>query len=116
MAYLIYFEAVKLNWCCTMLGRVDPFFPQRYHELDDQSEQERRAVRAREKEREKRERDLERKAREQADQRECSGHKLCVKCYLWCVCAPSLIKPPSYSHRDPFPNPASCVKQSVLLH
>ncbi|XP_030226632.1 C-Jun-amino-terminal kinase-interacting protein 3 isoform X1 [Gadus morhua] len=41
---------------------------ERYHELDDQSEQERRAMRAREKEREKRERDLERKAREQADQ------------------------------------------------
>ncbi|CAL8247329.1 unnamed protein product [Lota lota] len=41
---------------------------ERYLELDDQSEQERRAVRAREKEREKREREMERKAREQADQ------------------------------------------------
>jgi len=37
-------------------------------ELDDQFEQERRAMRAREKEREKRERELEKKAREQADQ------------------------------------------------
>ena len=42
-------------------------------------------MRAREKEREKRERDLERKAREQADQRECSASKLCVKCSLWYV-------------------------------
>ena len=85
MAYLINLEAVKFKWCCNMLGHVDPVFPQRYHELDDQSEQERRAMRAREKEREKRERDLERKAREQADQREFSGHKLRVKCYLWYV-------------------------------
>ncbi|XP_041843552.1 C-Jun-amino-terminal kinase-interacting protein 4 isoform X2 [Melanotaenia boesemani] len=41
---------------------------ERYLELDDQIEQERRAVRGREKERERRERDLEKKAREQADQ------------------------------------------------
>lgn len=41
---------------------------QRYLELDDQIEQERRAMRGRDKEREKRERDLEKKAREQADQ------------------------------------------------
>lgn len=41
---------------------------QRYLELDDQFEQERRAMRGRDKEREKRERDLEKKAREQADQ------------------------------------------------
>ncbi|CAG6015217.1 unnamed protein product [Menidia menidia] len=41
---------------------------ERYLELDDQIEQERRAVRGREKEREQRERDLEKKAREQADQ------------------------------------------------
>ncbi|XP_076844488.1 C-Jun-amino-terminal kinase-interacting protein 4 isoform X2 [Brachyhypopomus gauderio] len=41
---------------------------ERYLELDDQFEQERRAMRAREKEKEKRERDLEKKAREQADQ------------------------------------------------
>ncbi|KAA0702998.1 C-Jun-amino-terminal kinase-interacting protein 4 [Triplophysa tibetana] len=41
---------------------------ERYLELDDQFEQERRAMRAREKEREKRERELEKKAREQADQ------------------------------------------------
>lgn len=41
---------------------------ERYLELDDHCEQERRAMRAREKEREKRERDLEKKAREQADQ------------------------------------------------
>lgn len=43
-------------------------YHQRYLELDDQFEQERRAMRAREKEREKRERELEKKAREQADQ------------------------------------------------
>eukprot|EP00064_Thunnus_orientalis_P009565 superscaffoldBa00001224_g9589 len=41
---------------------------ERYLELDDQTEQERRAMRGREKERERRERDLEKKAREQADQ------------------------------------------------
>lgn len=44
---------------------------QRYLELDDQCEQERRGVRGREKERERRERELEKKAREQADQCEC---------------------------------------------
>uniref|UniRef100_A0A3Q1GPD2 C-Jun-amino-terminal kinase-interacting protein 3-like n=1 Tax=Acanthochromis polyacanthus TaxID=80966 RepID=A0A3Q1GPD2_9TELE len=43
-------------------------FLQRYLELDDQIEQERRAMRMRDKERERRERDLEKKAREQADQ------------------------------------------------
>lgn len=37
--------------------------------MDDQIEQERRAMRGREKERERRERDLEKKARQQADQR-----------------------------------------------
>uniref|UniRef100_A0A3B3RB52 RH1 domain-containing protein n=1 Tax=Paramormyrops kingsleyae TaxID=1676925 RepID=A0A3B3RB52_9TELE len=41
---------------------------ERYLELDDQFEQERRAMRGREKERGQRERELERKAREQADQ------------------------------------------------
>ncbi|KAJ8287837.1 hypothetical protein COCON_G00004960 [Conger conger] len=41
---------------------------ERYLELDDQFEQERRAMRGREKERERRERELEKKAREQADQ------------------------------------------------
>uniref|UniRef100_A0A1A8FX71 RH2 domain-containing protein n=2 Tax=Nothobranchius korthausae TaxID=1143690 RepID=A0A1A8FX71_9TELE len=41
---------------------------ERYLELDDQIEQERRAIKGREKERERRERELERKAREQADQ------------------------------------------------
>ncbi|XP_029359803.1 C-Jun-amino-terminal kinase-interacting protein 3 [Echeneis naucrates] len=41
---------------------------ERYLELDDQIEQERRAMKAREKERERRGRDLEKKAREQADQ------------------------------------------------
>ncbi|XP_048008645.1 C-Jun-amino-terminal kinase-interacting protein 4 isoform X1 [Megalobrama amblycephala] len=41
---------------------------ERYLELDDQFEQERRTMRARDKEREKRERELEKKAREQADQ------------------------------------------------
>ncbi|XP_036440761.1 C-Jun-amino-terminal kinase-interacting protein 4 [Colossoma macropomum] len=41
---------------------------ERYLELDDQFEQERRAIRGREKERERRERELEKKAREQADQ------------------------------------------------
>ncbi|XP_075321828.1 C-Jun-amino-terminal kinase-interacting protein 4 isoform X2 [Odontesthes bonariensis] len=41
---------------------------ERYLELDDQIEQERRAMKGREKERERRERDLEKKAREQADQ------------------------------------------------
>ncbi|XP_028281993.1 C-Jun-amino-terminal kinase-interacting protein 4 isoform X2 [Parambassis ranga] len=41
---------------------------ERYLELDDQIEQERRAMRGRDKERERRERDLEKKAREQADQ------------------------------------------------
>ncbi|XP_060777996.1 C-Jun-amino-terminal kinase-interacting protein 4 [Neoarius graeffei] len=41
---------------------------ERYLELDDQFEQERRAMRGRDKEREKRERELEKKAREQADQ------------------------------------------------
>ncbi|XP_028831375.1 C-Jun-amino-terminal kinase-interacting protein 4 [Denticeps clupeoides] len=41
---------------------------EKYLELDDQVEQERRAMRAREKEKEKRERELEKKAREQADQ------------------------------------------------
>ncbi|KAM9310762.1 C-Jun-amino-terminal kinase-interacting protein 4 isoform 2-T3 [Pholidichthys leucotaenia] len=40
---------------------------ERYLELDDQIEQERRAIRGREKERERRERALEKKAREQAD-------------------------------------------------
>lgn len=43
-------------------------FLQRYLELDDQIEQERRAMRGRDKERERRERELEKKAREQADQ------------------------------------------------
>ncbi|XP_063054986.1 C-Jun-amino-terminal kinase-interacting protein 4 [Engraulis encrasicolus] len=41
---------------------------EKYLELDDQFEQERRAMRGREKERERRERELEKKAREQADQ------------------------------------------------
>ncbi|XP_041650304.1 C-Jun-amino-terminal kinase-interacting protein 3 isoform X2 [Cheilinus undulatus] len=41
---------------------------ERYLELDDQIEQERRALKGREIERERRERELERKAREQADQ------------------------------------------------
>nr|XP_046256072.1 C-Jun-amino-terminal kinase-interacting protein 4 [Scatophagus argus] len=41
---------------------------ERYLELDDQIEQERRAMKGREKERERRERELEKKAREQADQ------------------------------------------------
>ncbi|TRY86481.1 hypothetical protein DNTS_001103 [Danionella cerebrum] len=41
---------------------------ERYLELDDQFEHERRAMGAREQEREKRERELEKKAREQADQ------------------------------------------------
>ncbi|XP_027142557.1 C-Jun-amino-terminal kinase-interacting protein 4 isoform X2 [Larimichthys crocea] len=41
---------------------------ERYLELDDQIEQERRALRGREKERERRERELEKKARVQADQ------------------------------------------------
>ncbi|MED6273556.1 hypothetical protein ILYODFUR_011122, partial [Ilyodon furcidens] len=41
---------------------------EKYLELDDQFEQERRAMRGREKERELRERDLEKKARQQADQ------------------------------------------------
>ncbi|KAI1885838.1 hypothetical protein AGOR_G00207900 [Albula goreensis] len=41
---------------------------ERYLELDDQFEQERRIMRGREKEREQRERELEKKAREQADQ------------------------------------------------
>ncbi|XP_054903723.1 C-Jun-amino-terminal kinase-interacting protein 4 [Poeciliopsis prolifica] len=41
---------------------------EKYLELDDQFEQERRAMRGREKERELRERDLEKKARHQADQ------------------------------------------------
>lgn len=44
------------------------FVLKRYLELDDQIEQERRAVKGREKERERRARDLEKKAREQADQ------------------------------------------------
>lgn len=43
-------------------------FLKRYLELDDQIEQERRAMKGREKERERRARDLEKKAREQADQ------------------------------------------------
>lgn len=43
-------------------------FVQRYLELDDQIEQERRAMKGREKGREQRERVLEKKAREQADQ------------------------------------------------
>lgn len=47
------------------------FFFQRYLELDDQIEQERRAMKGREKERDRRARELEKKAREQADQREC---------------------------------------------
>lgn len=46
---------------------------ERYLELDDQIEQERRAMRGREKERERRERELEKKAREQADQCERSS-------------------------------------------
>jgi len=46
--------------------------------LDDQFEQERRAMRAREKEREKRERELEKKAREQADQCESLLIKPCT--------------------------------------
>ncbi|XP_056142785.1 C-Jun-amino-terminal kinase-interacting protein 4 [Lampris incognitus] len=41
---------------------------ERYLELDDQIEQERRTMKAREKERERREKELEKKAREQADQ------------------------------------------------
>ncbi|KAM9404781.1 C-Jun-amino-terminal kinase-interacting protein 4 isoform 2-T3 [Salvelinus alpinus] len=41
---------------------------ERYLELDDQIEQERRTIRGREKERERREKELEKKAREQADQ------------------------------------------------
>ncbi|CAN9513682.1 unnamed protein product [Ophioblennius macclurei] len=41
---------------------------ERYLELDDQIEQERRAMRVREKERDRRARELEKKAREQADQ------------------------------------------------
>ncbi|KAG7469322.1 hypothetical protein MATL_G00127570 [Megalops atlanticus] len=41
---------------------------ERYLELDDQFEQERRMMKGREKERERRERELEKKAREQADQ------------------------------------------------
>ncbi|XP_071396468.1 C-Jun-amino-terminal kinase-interacting protein 4 isoform X2 [Centroberyx affinis] len=41
---------------------------ERYLELDDQIEQERRAMKGREKQRERRERELEKKAREQADQ------------------------------------------------
>ncbi|XP_018538169.1 C-Jun-amino-terminal kinase-interacting protein 4 isoform X2 [Lates calcarifer] len=41
---------------------------ERYLELDDQIEQERRAMRGREKERERRQKELEKKAREQADQ------------------------------------------------
>ncbi|XP_029603239.1 C-Jun-amino-terminal kinase-interacting protein 4 [Salmo trutta] len=41
---------------------------ERYLELDDQIEQERRTMRGREKERERREKELEKKAREQADQ------------------------------------------------
>uniref|UniRef100_A0A8C6SGC2 RH1 domain-containing protein n=1 Tax=Neogobius melanostomus TaxID=47308 RepID=A0A8C6SGC2_9GOBI len=41
---------------------------ERYLELDDHIEQERRAIRMREKERERREKQLENKAREQADQ------------------------------------------------
>ncbi|XP_035616267.1 C-Jun-amino-terminal kinase-interacting protein 3-like isoform X2 [Oncorhynchus keta] len=41
---------------------------ERYLELDDQSEQERRMMRGREKERERRGKELEKKAREQADQ------------------------------------------------
>lgn len=49
--------------CCFFL-----FFLKRYLELDDQIEQERRAMKGREKERERRARDLEKKAREQADQ------------------------------------------------
>lgn len=44
------------------------FILQRCLELDDQIEQERRAMKGREKERERRARDLEKKAREQADQ------------------------------------------------
>lgn len=53
-------------------------YRQRYLELDDQFEQERRAMRAREKEREKRERELEKKAREQADQCESLPIKPCT--------------------------------------
>lgn len=45
-------------------------FFQKYLELDDQIEQERRAVKGREKERQQREKELEKKARAQADQRE----------------------------------------------
>ncbi|XP_059196265.1 C-Jun-amino-terminal kinase-interacting protein 4 isoform X2 [Centropristis striata] len=41
---------------------------ERYLELDDQIEQERRAMRGRDRERERRERELEKKARQQADQ------------------------------------------------
>lgn len=54
----------------TVLTVLNPCFLQKYLELDDQTEQERRAMRGREKERERRERQLEKKAREQADQRE----------------------------------------------
>uniref|UniRef100_A0A3B4CV85 RH2 domain-containing protein n=1 Tax=Pygocentrus nattereri TaxID=42514 RepID=A0A3B4CV85_PYGNA len=59
--------------CCSLLSFIlliiINLFPlQRYLELDDQFEQERRAIRGREKERERRERELEKKAREQADQ------------------------------------------------
>lgn len=53
---------------------------QRYLELDDQFEQERRAMRGRDKEREKRERDLEKKAREQADQGK-TNIPLCVRAH-----------------------------------
>ncbi|XP_034144666.1 C-Jun-amino-terminal kinase-interacting protein 3 isoform X2 [Esox lucius] len=56
---------------------------ERYLELDDQIEQERRTIRGREKERERREKELEKKAREQADQlvaleeqRTCLGREL----------------------------------------
>lgn len=55
-----------------LMLRVKFFFVlQRYLELDDQIEQERRAMKGREKEKERRERELEKKARAQADQCEC---------------------------------------------
>lgn len=67
------FRLPVFNSCgsmCLMVLTVAKSFCviQRYLELDDQIEQERRAMRARDKERERRERDLEKKAREQADQ------------------------------------------------
>lgn len=68
---------VMILWRCAIAGFIVKAgislfksfsFLKRYLELDDQIEQERRAMRGREKERERRERDLEKKARQQADQ------------------------------------------------